>query len=1003
MKETRVFISYSHDSETHKRNVAGLSERLREDGICTILDSYVNGSPVEGWPRWMMNKMEESTHVLIVCTETYYLRFRGQDVPGRGKGVDWEGAIITQEFYDAKSRTNKFIPVLLGNSNDCHIPDPLRGQTYYRLDSNENYQLLYDAILGQSGIEPGPIGQQKPRARDVARPLRFTKDSEDSAGKTATNSIANHEVSGHIYSLMEVQSLIGRRDELQLLDDWGGAQQNSKFENVSVFVLNAIGGMGKSAILWHWLRNNPTEAEGRIWWSFYDEPSFDAFVVYSLHLMTRSSRAEVQAMFPEGKMAAYNQLLSELQTQRYLVSLDGLERILMAYSMRDAEYLTDEELESRVNRGTGSLQSRLPTGDRSNMMRRCVDPLVGDFLRRACQAMTSRIVVSTRLFPSDLESATGALRSGSFEKKLQGLSDEDAFTLWQAYGLTGSRAELVKLFRTFDNHPLLIRVLAAVVAKDRKNPGDFEKWRDANPNFNPFGLPIKQVQTHILKQALNGLSVEENQTLATLSCFRFPTGYEALTALLVRDGGPFCNAAQMIASLESLEDRGLLGWDRKNNRYDMHPVVRGVVWNLQDGNAKKHTCEQLIAFFDSAEIGRADLELITSVDQLSIPIEKVNLLLRMEKYTDASALWFSRLDGPFKYQICYARQYSAILEGFFPSGDPILANFNNAECIRLALAKAYLATAQPAKAFPLVLARAKECDCESCQLLVADTMCDLGKLSEADVLIRSQFSRSDTIAYTMLLNCWLDRGVDLERVYNLNDICRANIDVTEWTDKGSYLMFPAWFGWTFANFRIAILRKDFANAELLTERLMNGALAQNHQESIITSGVLQSEMCLRRGKIERARERADWSIAGARVHEHEKLELTALVQRAAIDVQCGEYESASSTLDVALQRLKEGPLPKLLSQAYLLEAKIQKSRGNRANAGESAIAAYTHAWCNGPPFAFQKELTAAEVMCNELGIEIPSLPSFQGDTTIPVIVRNTTQKNKDSTQLEALD
>lgn len=993
MKDIQVFISYSHDSETHKLNVAGLSERLREDGICTILDRYVSGSPIEGWPRWMMNKLEESTHVLLVCTETYYLRFRGQDKPARGKGVDWEGAIITQELYDSKCRTNKFIPVLLSNSNDCHVPEPLRGQTYYRLDSDENYKLLYDAILGQSGLEPGAIGQRKPRARDVAQPLRFAKAPVDSGKETETKLTSNQEVSGHIYSLMEVQALIGRRDELQLLDDWVSPEQNSKFENVSVFILNAIGGMGKSAILWHWLRCNRTEVEGRIWWSFYDVPSFDSFVIYSLHLLTGRSQAEIQAMFPEGKKTAYNQLLSELQTQRYIISLDGLERILIAYSMRDAEYLTDEELESRTNPGTGSLKSRLPTGDRGNTMRRCIDSDVGDFLRRACQAMKSRIVVSTRLSPSDLEGATGALRSGAYEHKLQGLSDEDAFMLWQAYGLTGRRVELVKLFRTFDNHPLLIRVLAAEVAKNRKNPGDFEKWREANPNFNPFGLSVKQVQTHILKQALNGLSVEENQTLVTLSGFRFPTSYEALTSLLVRDGGPFCDAGQMIAALESLEDRGLLGWDRKNNRYDMHPVVRGVVWNLQDGIAKKDTCGKLIAFFDSAEAGRTELESVTSIEQLAIPIEKVNLLLRMERYGDASDLWFSRLDSPFKYEICYARQYSAILEGFFPNGDPISANFMNAECIRLALANAYLATAQPAKALPLVLARAKECDCESCQLLVADTMSDLGKLSEADALIRSQLSRSDTNAYTMLLNCWLDRGVDVGRVDNLNDICRTNLGVMEWTKRENLSSkYPAWFGWTYANFCIAMQRNDFANAELLTERLMNGAVVQHHQESIIESGLVQSEMYLRRGKIDCARERADWSIAGARLHEHEKLELTALIQIAAIDVQCGEYESASSTLDVAWQRLKEGPLPKLLSQAYLLEAKIQKSLGNLANAGESAIAAFTHAWCNGPPFAFQKELTAAEVMCNEFGIKIPSLPSFKGDTAIPTIVGKTTIK-----------
>ena len=53
-----VFISYSHDSDEHREQVLGLSERLRADGIETVLDQYVNGSPAEGWPRWMLDQLD---------------------------------------------------------------------------------------------------------------------------------------------------------------------------------------------------------------------------------------------------------------------------------------------------------------------------------------------------------------------------------------------------------------------------------------------------------------------------------------------------------------------------------------------------------------------------------------------------------------------------------------------------------------------------------------------------------------------------------------------------------------------------------------------------------------------------------------------------------------------------------------------------------------------------------------------------------------------------------
>src|SRR5437660_10464900 len=103
MSAPTVFISYSHDSPEHSERVLALSERLRDDGITSHLDQYVNGTPNNGWPRWMMDRIDEADSVIVVCTETYYKRFRGHEELGKGKGVDWEGAVITQEIYDSRS------------------------------------------------------------------------------------------------------------------------------------------------------------------------------------------------------------------------------------------------------------------------------------------------------------------------------------------------------------------------------------------------------------------------------------------------------------------------------------------------------------------------------------------------------------------------------------------------------------------------------------------------------------------------------------------------------------------------------------------------------------------------------------------------------------------------------------------------------------------------------------------------------------------------------------
>ncbi|HEY0431235.1 MAG TPA: SEFIR domain-containing protein, partial [Pyrinomonadaceae bacterium] len=89
MSAKKVFISYSHDSDEHRDRVLALSERLRADGIETILDQYLNGYPSQGWPRWMLDQVDAADSVLVVCTETYYRRFRGHEEPGKGRGGDW--------------------------------------------------------------------------------------------------------------------------------------------------------------------------------------------------------------------------------------------------------------------------------------------------------------------------------------------------------------------------------------------------------------------------------------------------------------------------------------------------------------------------------------------------------------------------------------------------------------------------------------------------------------------------------------------------------------------------------------------------------------------------------------------------------------------------------------------------------------------------------------------------------------------------------------------------
>ncbi|MDJ0799104.1 MAG: toll/interleukin-1 receptor domain-containing protein, partial [Calothrix sp. MO_167.B12] len=106
----KVFISYSHDSPEHKDRVLQLADKLRKDGIDCNIDQYEQ-SPPQGWPRWANDEIDAADFVLIICTEQYNRRFRGNEEIGKGKGVTWEGAIVTQHLYDTQGNNTKYVPI----------------------------------------------------------------------------------------------------------------------------------------------------------------------------------------------------------------------------------------------------------------------------------------------------------------------------------------------------------------------------------------------------------------------------------------------------------------------------------------------------------------------------------------------------------------------------------------------------------------------------------------------------------------------------------------------------------------------------------------------------------------------------------------------------------------------------------------------------------------------------------------------------------------------------
>jgi probable HAF family extracellular repeat protein len=155
----RVFISYSHDSNEHEARILALAEQLRRDGIDAQIDQYT-ADPTEGWPRWMKTQVKQADKVLMVFTETYQRRFEGNEQEGVGLGANFEGAIVTQELYNAGGRNSKFRAVVFTTEEARFIPIELQAFTRYHVDTAENYLMLLRWLHDSPAVIPGPLGQR---------------------------------------------------------------------------------------------------------------------------------------------------------------------------------------------------------------------------------------------------------------------------------------------------------------------------------------------------------------------------------------------------------------------------------------------------------------------------------------------------------------------------------------------------------------------------------------------------------------------------------------------------------------------------------------------------------------------------------------------------------------------------------------------------------------------------------------------------------------------------
>jgi tetratricopeptide (TPR) repeat protein len=793
----------------------------------------------------------------------------------------------------------------------------------------------------------------------------------------------------HPYTLLQTHRLVGRQPELNLLTDWV-AKPDSQIYKAHILNVVAVGGMGKSALTWKWFNDiAPQEMKplaGRLWWSFYEsDATFENFITRALAYVSRRPLDEVQQTpAPERE----TQLLAALDREPFLFVLDGLERILIAYARMDAAHLSDDDYDKRtanfVANAYGLPASAAQSFTGEHRLRKTADPRAGAFLRKLANVRAARILVSTRLYPADLQRGTDEPLPGCHAVFLHGLTDDDALELWRAFGASGARDSLLPLFQRADNHPLLIQALASEVARDRRAPGDFDAWRRAHPDFDPFNLPLVQVKSHVLAFALRGLDDKAQQVLRTIAAFRMPARYDTLAALLIGEGKPCADERKLDKVLTELEDRGLVGWDKRANRYDLHPLVRGVVWSGLGDDVRRGVYTSLHAHFEAVPMIDDWLK-VNSLEDLTSDIELYNTLIGLERYDDACVVFRNRLSDATLYRLSVSRQRVELLELLFPEGLeqlPRLDRQSDQAFILISLALGYKMSGQPRRAAALyrrhITIRSEMKDSSNLSVglrNLSDTLRLSGALCESEsaarralIITREQDNRfQEAISLYWLGLTLAARGLANESGSALQRAWRIRIAESNSSGEGvinSHLAQSAlWFS-------------EFAGALSFANRAWELAHVMSLERDFIRAARAQGEAALGLNDFAAADERLHHALTRARAVNHVEEELAALVGLAELRRRQGDLKAAREMLDDVWDAAERGPYPLVHADACNVLAQIERDAGERAKAAEAAGRAYRLAWCDGPPFAYHWGLEKARALLRELGAGEPLMPPF---------------------------
>ena len=170
----KVFISYSHDSDEHKKWVLNLATKLRRHGVDITLDQW--DLRIGQDLRFFMEQgINSAKLVLCICSKNYVEKSNN----GNG-GTGYESMILTQELL-RNVNTDYIIPIIRNNTTNQKLPICLGTKLYIDFEEDDKfydrYRELIERIYSQDKLKKPKLGKN-PFENDMAIKVNNKKSIE---------------------------------------------------------------------------------------------------------------------------------------------------------------------------------------------------------------------------------------------------------------------------------------------------------------------------------------------------------------------------------------------------------------------------------------------------------------------------------------------------------------------------------------------------------------------------------------------------------------------------------------------------------------------------------------------------------------------------------------------------------------------------------------------------------------------------------------------------------